>query len=115
MCLIEDQADLGVLMPKKIKDNKEKKVKKAVKEKMGLFNQIPECCDGCEAPFDKRNREQVFSWTVVVRKDKEDNPVRLYCPPCWEEAQNIVKEIVEKGVENARSAGTEEHKTDPAV
>jgi Zn finger protein HypA/HybF involved in hydrogenase expression len=66
-----------------------KEVEKEIKEKLGLFNRLPEKCLTCEEPFDKKNKDQVFTWNVVVNK-KEDI-VRLYCPSCWEKAQEIIK------------------------
>jgi len=35
----------------------------------------------------------VMSWTVIVKEDKEQ--VRLYCPSCWEMAQDMVKNFAE--------------------
>ena len=66
-----------------------KEVEKEIKEKLGLFNRLPEHCLTCKAPFDKKNKDHVFTWNVVINK-KEDI-VRLYCPSCWEKAQEIIK------------------------
>jgi Zn finger protein HypA/HybF involved in hydrogenase expression len=79
-------------MVRKLKNKKKhKQIQKDVKEKLGLFDQLPEECLACEEPFDRQNREQVMSWSVVVRHDPET--VRLYCPDCWSKAQEVVKDF----------------------
>jgi len=60
-------------------------------QKIGLFGKIPDNCLVCTKPFDKKNKEMVMSWSVVVREDK--GLVRLYCPTCWDKAQAIIKEV----------------------
>lgn len=72
---------------------RKKKVKKDLKEKVALFGKLGEECMTCERPFNKKDREQVENWNVVVRKDI--NEVRLYCPECWEKALSIVKDFRE--------------------
>tara|TARA_B100000676_G_C18001787_1_gene801294 strand:- start:759 stop:1034 length:276 start_codon:yes stop_codon:yes gene_type:complete len=80
---------------RKIKDKKKhKQVKKDLKQKMGLFDMLPEECLACEEPFDKQDKEQVMSWSVVVKHDPE--VVRLYCPDCWTKAQTIVKDFEQR-------------------
>ena len=68
-----------------------------VQEKMTLFGKIPNECQACLNPFDKTDKSQVVSWSVVVRNDIEQ--VRLYCPDCWSKAKAVV-EAYEK--ENGR-------------
>ena len=60
-------------------------------DKMLMFDQLPDECSACVKPFDKKDREQVENWSVVVRKDA--NEVRLYCPECWQKALTIVEEF----------------------
>jgi hypothetical protein len=60
-------------------------------EKMFLFDKLPDECSACTKWFDKKNRDMVFSWNVVVRNDEEQ--VRLYCPACWDAAQKAVKQV----------------------
>ena len=80
-------------MVRKIKDKKKhKQIKKDLKQKLGMFDMLPEECLACDAPFDRQNREQVMSWSVVVREDD----VRLYCPECWTKARTIVKDFEER-------------------
>ena len=70
---------------------RQRQAQKDMSEKMGLFNKIPENCSTCDKPFDKKNRDMVMSWSVVVRK--EEDVVRLYCPECWDKAKEIIKEF----------------------
>ena len=60
-----------------------------VAEKMTMFGKMPNECLACLTPFDKRDKKQVLSWSVVVRNDKEE--VRLYCPECWSKAKAVVQ------------------------
>ena len=60
-----------------------------LQEKMGLFDKIPDECLACQAPFNKKDKDQVMTWSVVVRNDTEQ--VRLYCPDCWSKAQAVVQ------------------------
>jgi len=79
-------------MPKKIRDGyvkKRKNVEKDLKQKLGLFDQLPENCLTCEKSFDKTNVEEVSTWKVVVKSEQ----VRLYCPECFETATQIVKDF----------------------
>jgi len=61
--------------------------------KIGLFNKLPDECLACQKPFDKKDREMVMSWTVIVKEKEEE--VRLYCPSCWKTAQEVVKNFAE--------------------
>jgi predicted RNA-binding Zn-ribbon protein involved in translation (DUF1610 family) len=59
-----------------------------------MFDFLPENCLTCLEPFDKKNKEQVQSWFVVVKN--EERTVRLYCPDCWEKAKEIVKDFKQR-------------------
>jgi len=61
---------------------------------LGLFDKLPEECLACLEPFDRQNKEQVMTWNVVVRNEKEE--VRLYCPECWSKAQQVVKDFEQR-------------------
>ena len=78
-------------MVRKVKPKKNKKAEKDLKKKLGLFDQLPEECLACEEPFDRKNREQVMSWNVVVKRDPD--VVRLYCPECWQKAVSVVEDF----------------------
>jgi len=73
---------------------KRRQAEKDMSEKIGLFNKIPESCDACDEPFDKKNRDMVMSWNVVVKSEQE--VVRLYCPECWQKAKETIKEFIKK-------------------
>lgn len=68
-----------------------KKAKKELKEKVGLFDKMPEECLTCNEKFDKTDREQVMTWSVVVKK--QEGIVRLYCPDCWNAAKSLIEEV----------------------
>ena len=69
----------------------EKQLKKDIKQKMNMFDKIPDECIACDKEFDKADKEAVASWSVVVRE--QEGKVNLYCPRCWDTAQRIIKEI----------------------
>jgi|TARA_R110002020_G_scaffold400076_2_gene610181 hypothetical protein len=60
-----------------------------LEEKIALFGKLPNECLTCQKPFDKKDKKQVMSWSVVVRNDTEE--VRLYCPDCWSKAKAVVQ------------------------
>ena len=60
-------------------------------EKITLFGKLGDTCLVCDKPFDKKDREMVMTWNVVVR-EKEDR-VNLYCPECWSGAIELLNEI----------------------
>ena len=60
-------------------------------EKITLFGKLGDSCLVCAKPFDKKDREMVMSWSVVVREQEEK--VNLYCPPCWSGAIELLNEI----------------------
>ena len=66
-----------------------------MEQKLGLFDKIPENCLTCHKEFDKKNKEMVMSWNVIVRE--KQGIVRLYCPECWGKATQFAKEIREHG------------------
>jgi len=62
-----------------------------VAEKVALFGLIGDHCLVCNKPFDKKDREMVMSWNVIVREKEE--VVNLYCPECWSGAVELLNEI----------------------
>ena len=76
---------------RRLKKQQEKEGNKEMAEKIGLFNKIPDHCLTCGLEFDKTNKEQVTTWFVAVRE--EEQKVNLYCPACWETAQNLIKDF----------------------
>ena len=70
-----------------------KRAEKEMATKVALFGKLPDHCLTCSKSFDKMNREEVMSWSVVVRDEEEK--VNLYCPECWDKAVDIVKDFKE--------------------
>ncbi len=78
-----------------------RKQRRAIKKHMGAdtqekmasqvaqFGKLPQACDACQKEFDKKDKEMVQSWSVVVRQEV----VRLFCPECIE----ITKEALNAG------------------
>mgnify|MGYP003647989280 FL=1 len=81
-------------MNRKQRRSAEKQMKKdgteEVAEKVALFGKLEDECLVCEEPFDKKNKEMVMSWNVVVRE--KEGKVNLYCPTCWERAQSVIEQ-----------------------
>ena len=78
-------------LKRKIARNKVKQSKKRMAQQLGMFDELGDECSACEKPYDKKSKEHVTTWNVVV-KEKE-KIVRLDCPECWEMAHNLIKEI----------------------
>ena len=70
---------------------KAKSAEREMKQKLAMFDKLGEQCAMCEKSFDKKLREHVTTWNVVVRE--EEKLVRLYCPECWDKAIKTIKEI----------------------
>jgi hypothetical protein len=62
-----------------------------MEEKIALFGKLSDECLTCARPFDKKNKEMVMSWHVVVRDEEES--VNLYCPSCWDKAMGLLEEF----------------------
>ena len=89
-------------MPKKIKNKTSsfKNTQKDLKQKLNMFDRIPDNCLTCNKVFDKKDKQQVQTWFVVVRNSEQS--VKLYCPECWNKATQLVKEFY--GEKDANSA-----------
>jgi len=83
---------------RKIQRAKKKRAQKELQEKMNMFDKLGDVCMTCDKPFDKKDREQVQSWNVVVRK--KENKVNLYCPECWTKAKDIIEEFTRRQNDN---------------
>jgi uncharacterized protein with PIN domain len=59
-------------------------------EKISLFGKLENSCLVCAKPFDKKDKEMVMSWSVVVREKEEK--VNLYCPECWSGALDMLRQ-----------------------
>jgi uncharacterized protein with PIN domain len=78
------------MKPIKAETKSHKDKEKDLKQKLNMFDRLPDHCLTCNSPFDRKNREQVQSWFVVVKN--AENKVNLYCPSCWEKATKLVEE-----------------------
>ena len=68
-------------------------------KKVSQFQKLPDMCLTCEKPFDKKSKQMVRTWNVVVR---DEETVRLYCPECWQMANNIIKDFRQEIEKDAR-------------
>ena len=59
---------------------------KNLSEKIFQFTKLPEGCSACEKSFDKKNKEMVQSWNVVVKQEV----VRLFCPECINKTREVI-------------------------
>ena len=75
---------------------------KEVESKIDLFDKLPDECLTCLKPFDKKNKDMVMSWNVVVHGEEE--VVRLYCPDCWTMAKKITEDFAKHLEEKYGSA-----------
>ena len=71
-----------------------------LEQKMGLFDKIPDECLTCMKPFDKKDKQMVMSWSVVVREEK--GVVRLYCPDCWQKAKSFMEKLQSEDTNNRK-------------
>jgi len=80
---------------RKTKRSKQKKQKKEAQKRMKkqvfLFGKLSNNCLVCDKVFDKKNKKHAMTWKVIV-KEKEEI-IRLYCPTCWDLAEDLIKEI----------------------
>jgi len=74
-------------------------------QKVKLMGDLPDICLACETQFDKKNKEQVTTWRVVVREN--EGKVNLYCPPCWQKAIDIVEGFKKRIEERKNEQSTE--------
>lgn len=76
---------------RKMQRRKLKESKKEFKSIMGMFDILPDKCETCDTPYDRNNKEQANTWTVVVRESEKK--VNLYCPTCWNQAKQTLNDI----------------------
>ena len=55
-------------------------------DQVALFGRLPEMCNICQKEFDKKDRDMVNSWSVVVKQEV----VRLFCPQCINKAKEVI-------------------------
>ena len=79
---------------RRIQKAKKKQAEQELNEKVNMFSRLEDFCLVCEKPFDKKDKDMVQSWYVIVRENQ--NKVNLYCPECWDRANSFIKEIKEE-------------------
>ena len=71
-----------------------KKQNQLIQEKVMLFDALPNKCNGCQEPYDKKNKEQATTWSVMVFN--ESKSVRLFCPTCYRNVQAWAEDFVKE-------------------
>jgi predicted RNA-binding Zn-ribbon protein involved in translation (DUF1610 family) len=66
--------------------------KQAMADKVHMFGKLPASCSACEKAFDKKNKDMVFSWSVVVK----EQTVRLFCPECINKTKEVLDDYAQK-------------------
>jgi Zn finger protein HypA/HybF involved in hydrogenase expression len=56
-------------------------------EKISQFGNLPQQCNACNEPFNKKDKDMVNSWSVVVKQEV----VRLFCPHCIQKTQKVLE------------------------
>ena len=82
---------------RKMARNKAKRAKRDIKRHMHMFGKMGQECTSCETPYDKTSKEHAMTWRVVVREAEEK--VNLYCPECWETANKVIGDFMEREAE----------------
>jgi len=82
---------------RKMKRKQKKEREKDMQADLDLFEKLGDECEACQKPYDKKDREMVSTWSVVVRK--EEQIVRLYCPQCWQFAMDLIEKAEEESNE----------------
>ena len=77
-----------------MKKHLSKDVNEKLSQKISQFGNLPEQCNTCDEAFDKRDKDMVKSWSVVVKQEV----VRLFCPNCINKAKEVIENA--KNTEN---------------
>ena len=78
------------MKPIKQQSKSYKEKEKDLKQKLNMFDRLPEECLTCHKAFDRKDKQQVQSWFVVVKN--AESKVNLYCPDCWTKATKLVED-----------------------
>ena len=71
-------------------------------KRLMMFDMLEDECAACLKPFDKKSKEHAMTWNVVVRE--QEKVVRLYCPDCWDKAQQIIKQAENQNGEDTEGS-----------
>ena len=58
-------------------------------QKISSFSKLPEVCTACQKEFDKRDKDMLQSWSVVVKQEV----VRLFCPDCIQKTKEALNHV----------------------
>lgn len=83
-----------------ISARKIRKQKRIMEEKMFLFDALPDKCNGCATSYDKKNRQQVTTWSVMVFQETKN--VRLFCPDCYKNVQAWAEDTLKEAQNDKR-------------
>jgi len=64
-----------------------KEAEEILTKQVGMFGRLPDECNVCQKPFDKKSKEMAQTWIVVVRNEKK--LVRLFCPECVDKVKEL--------------------------
>jgi hypothetical protein len=67
---------------------KKKKGQATLEEDQFLFHLMPDSCSSCDTSFDKKDKQQALTWSVVVRK--AEKKVSLFCPTCIQKTREVL-------------------------
>tara|TARA_R110001583_G_scaffold161641_8_gene313794 strand:+ start:404 stop:667 length:264 start_codon:yes stop_codon:yes gene_type:complete len=73
-----------------------KDVSENLAQKISQFGNLPQQCNACMKEFDKKDKDMVQTWSVVVKQEI----VRLFCPDCINTAKEILKQNGKQNNEN---------------
>lgn len=66
-----------------------KQVTDDLAQKVSSFGKLPEVCNACQKEFDKKDKDMIQSWSVVVKQEV----VRLFCPDCIKKTKEAIKHV----------------------
>tara|TARA_B100000131_G_scaffold292269_1_gene306588 strand:+ start:44911 stop:45174 length:264 start_codon:yes stop_codon:yes gene_type:complete len=61
----------------------------SMSQKISQFGKLPQQCTTCEKEFDKKDKDMVQSWSVVVKQEV----VRLFCPDCIQKTKEAIEYV----------------------
>jgi len=61
-------------------------------QKISQFGKLPQQCNACQKEFDKKDKDMIQSWSVVVKQEV----VRLFCPDCIKKTKEAMENVKHK-------------------
>tara|TARA_Y100000592_G_C5351866_1_gene259240 strand:- start:324 stop:605 length:282 start_codon:yes stop_codon:yes gene_type:complete len=71
-------------------------------QKISSFSKLPEVCTACQKEFDKKDKDMLQSWSVVVKQEV----VRLFCPDCINKTKEAIEHVSTKDRQEERQENT---------